>query len=404
MIEARVGTHTYAAVGIRRGRPSAPRGNATSLVINRMWSAARNRRALALWWATLALASFTGLPAGAQSSRSQVTTQPAAVAIPSAASSSPNVQQAVSKKLRRDRHIDAAGIEVAVSNGIVELRGSVPVSPWRDRAARVAGVVRGVRAVVNRIRVAPVRRPDRLVSGDARAAVRDTAALALMPITVGVDDGVIVLSGFITTWEEQQLAERVVSGVPGVRFCQNQLTSTRAIRRTSAIIATDIRSRLDWDPFVQAAKIEVSARGGRVFLAGTAGSPAQRKRAIAHAWVKGVRAVDSKALGVETVKHPDHDVRDRPPTDSEIRTTIQDLAAYWPPVAASGVTTSVAAGVVTLRGTVQTLAEKRSLEGMVRSAIGVAAVKSDLRGPWWAPPVAPPRPRPIQRVRGRKGR
>lgn len=361
-------------------------------------------REVALWWASLALASLTCLPASAQSGAGQITTQPATVAAATATPSTTSVQQAVSQTLRRDRHIIAAGIEVAVSNGIVELSGRVPVAPWRERASRVAGAVRGVRAVVNRIRIEPVRRPDHLVARDAGAAVRDTAALAMMPITVRVDDGVIVLSGFITTWEEQQLAERVVSGVPGVRFCQNQLTSTRAIRRTSGIIAADIQSRLDWDPLVQAARIKVSARGGRVLLAGTAGSPAERRRAIAHAWVKGVRAVDSKALDVDTVDRSDHNVRDRFPTDLEIATAIQDLAAYWPPVAGSAVSTSVTAGVVTLRGTVQTLAEKRSLEGMAGSAIGVREVKSELRGPWWAPPAAPSPPRPIQRVRVRKGR
>lgn len=354
-------------------------------------------RGVAVWWASLTLASVTCLPASAQSGLGRITTGPAAAASTTPLSAA--VQQAVARKLSKDRHLMAEGIQVVVSNGIVVLSGRVPVLLWRERAARVAGAVHGVRGVVNRIRIEPIRRPDRLVAKDAGAAVRDTAALATMPITIAVADGVLVLSGFITTWEEQQLAERVVSAVPGVRFCQNQLASTRTITRTSAIMAADVRSRLDWDPLVQSARIVVSARGARVLLAGTVASPAERRRAIAHAWVKGVRAVDAKALGIDTTGGTEHDVRDRFPTDLEISSAIQDLAAYWPPVAAPGLNTSVAAGV-----TVQTLAEKRALERVVGSAIGVVAVRSELRGPWFTPPVAPPPARPIQRTRTRKGR
>ena len=63
---------------------------------------------------------------------------------------------------------------------------------------------------------------------------------------------------------------------------------------------------------------------------------------------------------------------------------------------------SVAAGVVTVRGNVQTLAEKQAVEGMVRSAVGVVTVNSELRGPWWKPPA--PAPRPPRKPRKRVGR
>ena len=168
------------------------------------------------------------------------------------------------------------------------------------------------------------------------------------------------------------------------------------------MIAADIRSRLEWDPFVQGAPVEVVVNRGRVALKGKVGGVAERRRVIAHAWVKGVVAVDANDVRVDVVNRPDPDVRLRFPTDAEISLALQDLRPSWPSLSASNLSTSVVAGVVTLRGTVQTLAEKRAAEAWVRSAVGVAAVNSELRGPWWKPPVAPPRTsRPKRAPRGR---
>jgi osmotically-inducible protein OsmY len=215
-----------------------------------------------------------------------------------------------------------------------------------------------------------------------------------MPITVRVTDGVVELSGVISTWEQQQLAERVAVSVAGVRFCQNQLTSSQGVRRTAAMIAADIRSRLDWDPFVHGPAVDVTVSHGRVALKGTVGSLMERRRAIAHAWVKSVVAVDARHVVVDVVKRPDSDVRMRFPTDAEIAAVLQELRPFWPSIATSNLSISVVAGVVTLRGTVQTLAEKQAAEDMVRSAVGVVAVNTELRGPWWRPPAPAPRPPP----------
>jgi osmotically-inducible protein OsmY len=308
-------------------------------------------------------------------------------------------------ELRADAHFSASGVDASAETGIVVLTGSVPLRSWKERAARVAGVVHGVRGVVNHIHVVPASRPDRVVADEVRKALRGTAALAKMPITVRVQDGVVELTGGISSWEQQQLAERVARHVPGVRFCLNQLTSRRSIKRTPAIVAGDIRSRLDWDPLVQRDPIRVSVRRGRVFLAGTTSSAAGRQRAIALSWVKGVTAVDADALAVDTIERPAPNVRLGFPTDPEISATIQDLARYWPSVPISSLHISVVDGVATVRGNVASFAEKRAVETMLRSAVGVTEIRSELRGPWWRPPPSPPPPptpaRPKRKPRGR---
>lgn len=300
-------------------------------------------------------------------------------------------RQAVLRRLRADRHLASDSIAVTVKAGIVELAGTVNTLFGRLRAAQVASVTSGVRGVVNRVRFAPVHRPDDLVVKEVREALRGTTGLAQMPIRVQVADGVVALLGSISTWQEQQLAERVVTSVVGVRFCQNQLRWSKLLVRSANVLVADVRSRLDWDPLVQHAPIHVAAHGRQVTLQGTIGSAVERSRAVELAWVKGVRGVDASQLSVSSTNRPDADARSTFPSDAEISVAIQDLAAYWSVPSTSSWSLSVSNGVVTLRGTVATLGEERTLIAVARSAVGVADVRSELGGPWRrSTPPAPP--------------
>ena len=306
----------------------------------------------------------------------------------------------VVEQLTTDRELDASSISVEVKEGIVELKGTVPVGPWRERAARIAGLVKGVRGVVNRIRVEPVRRSDDAIAQEVRRALQSTAALSSMPIQAQAQAGVVELTGVITSWEEQQLAERVARSVPGVRFCQNQLTTRRTVRRTAANLAGDVRSRLHWDPRLQKANIQVSVQGTRVELRGTVSSATRRRRAVRAAWVKDVSAVEAAELVVSPGQAPGDHFRDTWPADAEVLATIAALSPYWPWVPFSALSMSALGGVVTLRGNVASFAEKRAAEEMVRSAVGVVELRSELRGPWWrAPAPPPPQPPPPTRKR-----
>ena len=316
--------------------------------------------------------------------------------LPAPATTDEQQRQAVLRKLRADRHLVSASIEVAVRAGIVVLGGTVNSLLGRARAAQVASAASEVRGVVNRVRFVPSQRPDSVVINDVRAALRSTTALTNMPIRVHVVDGVVTLLGSISTWQEQQLAERVVASVPGVRFCQNQLRWDKLLGRSAKLIAADVRSRLDWDPLVQHDPIRVAARGRRVILQGATGSAVERSRAVELAWVKGVRGVEASRLSVSATNRPDADARSTFPSDREISIAIQDLAAYWNAHAASSWSTTVSAGVVTLRGTVATLGEEQTLIAMAQSAVGVADVRSELGGPWRKP--TPPSP-PVNRRR-----
>lgn len=313
-----------------------------------------------------------------------------------------DLQRAVRRRLAADRYLVAADVEVAVESGIVLLGGLVPTWPSKERSARVARLVRDVRAVVNRIRVLPPRRKDAALASDVREALRGTAALVSMRIDVQVEGGIVQLTGTITSWEEQQLAERIAMSVPGARFCQNLLTRG-SLARTGEVLVADVQTRLERDPLLQHAAIRVSVRGSRAFLTGTVGSAGARRRAMAHAWVQGISAVDAEGLRIDRSRH-DPDLRSSWPAEGQILATIADLTPYWPSIDASKLNISLLGGAVTLRGEVRTLDERRAVGEMVRSAVGVVAVSDELRGPWWKPPApTAPAPPPARRKRTRRG-
>src|SRR5215207_10887085 len=118
-------------------------------------------------WGSMALLPVLGLRAPAQVGAPSVVPSSATTALDATS----QVAQAVLRKLQRDPLLEASGLSVAERNGIVELRGTVPVWPWRTRAARVASVVRHVRGVVNRINVVAVPRADSAVAADVRRAL-----------------------------------------------------------------------------------------------------------------------------------------------------------------------------------------------------------------------------------------
>lgn len=335
---------------------------------------------------TLALVLVAHLARGAE---------PVAPPLAKASADDERIRVSVVRELARDPHLVATGISCAVDSGIVELSGAVPVPRWRERAERVARVVLGVRAVANRLRVVSVLRPDRELEKAVRSAVRATAALRQLPIQATVSDGIVELRGWITSWEEQQLAEKVVSGVPGVRYCQNQLAASGRIARSEAVLAADIRSRFDWDPLLLHDPIRVDVRGTRVSLSGGVGSAAEARRASSLAWVKGVTAVDASKLQLVSPR-PDDNLRAQWPSDAEMTATATELARFWPNVVMSNVSVTVLDATATLRGTVQTQRESLAVAEMARAVVGVVRVDNQLRGPWWREPT-PPAPAPRRR-------
>ena len=60
----------------------------------------------------------------------------------------------VRRKLASDPDVKGGSLQVDVKNGVVTLSGNVPVEHARSKAEKLARKVRGVKSVVNQIKVA----------------------------------------------------------------------------------------------------------------------------------------------------------------------------------------------------------------------------------------------------------
>jgi hyperosmotically inducible protein len=59
-------------------------------------------------------------------------------------------------KIANDRTVGGGNIQVSVTNGVVELTGTVKHEKLRSHAEKVAKKVKGVKSVENKLRVVPV--------------------------------------------------------------------------------------------------------------------------------------------------------------------------------------------------------------------------------------------------------
>jgi hyperosmotically inducible protein len=61
----------------------------------------------------------------------------------------------VRRKLANDPDVRGGAFDVAVKDGVVTIRGKVEKQKYKDKAAKVAKKVKGVKQVVNELRIEP---------------------------------------------------------------------------------------------------------------------------------------------------------------------------------------------------------------------------------------------------------
>lgn len=288
---------------------------------------------------------------------------------------------AVESELWSDRGIDSHKIDVSATDGIVTLDGSAASLLAEERAIEIARAVRGVRAVVDEIDVAPPARSDADIREDVKAALHDDPAAESYEVRVSVEDAVVRLRGPVDSWAERRLAADVVRGVRGVRSVENDIMVDYAARRSDAEIAGDIESGLAWDVWVDASGISVDVSHGEVRLEGVVGSAAERARAVRDAYVAGVRAVDAGGLEVEpwAADRLKRESRPAARSDREIREAVMDAFTYDPRIYSARPEVSVEEGAVTLRGSVRSLSEKVAALSDARNTAGVWKVRDLLK-------------------------
>jgi osmotically-inducible protein OsmY len=187
-----------------------------------------------------------------------------------------DIQRDVSSELKWEPSLRDDDIAVAVRDGVVTLAGNVHSYIEKWRAERVAGRVKGVKAIVNDLGVMLPSSSQRADPEIARAAVNALEWNASVPkdrIRVRVENGWVTLEGDVDFYFQREAAERAVRTLWGVKGVSNLITVHAAPTPTD--VKQRIREALQRGVSFDAERITVEVDGHKAILRGTVRSFAE---------------------------------------------------------------------------------------------------------------------------------
>lgn len=216
--------------------------------------------------------------------------------------SDPEIRDNALDGLRHDVRIEASNIDVTVSNGLVYLNGTIPSYYQKTVAEHDVERIRSVVEVVNNLAVTtPVVARDEEIRETIRRTInRDVRMTHPEKIRISVSNGLVTLTGTVTTYPQKMAVAQDAGTIPGVIDMANDIAILPAVTRGDAEIATDVTEALDHDPGINAARITVWVVNGTVYMRGTVPAYYQVSAASDDAWsIPGVVHVVNE-LGVCT--------------------------------------------------------------------------------------------------------
>jgi osmotically-inducible protein OsmY len=215
--------------------------------------------------------------------------------------------------------------------------------------------------------------PDQEVADAVDDELMADPATPAWSIDVSVDEGIVTLTGDVDNILAKDRADKLATTVKGVRAVVNRLDVV-APDRSDAAIEQDVRDALLFNDATEKMEVSVAVDDQVVTLTGTTDSWQEKELAgkVANG-VKGVTAIENRI----ELDYP----RER--ADGTIRDEVQ-RALHWDAYVDDAlVDVAVDGGVVTLTGTVGSLAEKREA-GIEARVAGVTDVKNELTVESWA--------------------
>lgn len=215
-----------------------------------------------------------------------------------------------------------------------------------------------------------MKRTDEQLRQDVVAELRWDPSIRDEEIAVTVKDGVATLGGTVDSYPQKRAAERAAERVSGVRAVAEgiKVKPPSAWARSDTEIAHAAADVVRWDVDVPKDKVKVKVENGWITLEGNVEWKYQRdaaERAVQHLMgVKGVvnlLTIQPRASTFDVSKR----IKDALRRQAELDADKIDVEAHD--------------GVVTLKGTVSSWAERMEAESAAWGAEGVTRVEDELK-------------------------
>jgi osmotically-inducible protein OsmY len=210
---------------------------------------------------------------------------------------------------------------------------------------------------------------DRQLQQDVIAELGWDAAIDASRIGVEAEDGIVTLTGHVESYAQKWAAERAaqrVSGVKGVAV-EMEVVLPGSSQRSDADIARMASNALEWNVLVPRDAVAVLVEDGHVTLSGE----------VEWAYVRN--AAESSVRGLSGVKNVANLIRIRLQIKpGDVKTKIEAALQRRAHLDARAITVEVDHGTVSLAGTVDSLAERVTVENAVWNAPGVQNVVDHL--------------------------
>jgi osmotically-inducible protein OsmY len=186
-------------------------------------------------------------------------------------------------------------------------------------------------------------------------------------IAVAVKDGVVTLSGFVSSFWELDAAEKAAKRVYGVRAVADDLEVKLFWQRTDPEIARDAIRVLESHVSIPSDQIKVTVKNGDVRLEGTVDWEYQKN--LAQSAVKKLRGVTGVVNKIEVKPQV---------SPSDVQEKIEEALRRSAELDARRIKVEVDGTEVKLHGTVRSWAERQEAERAAWSAPGTTKVENHI--------------------------